>query len=191
MAVTLDDVEKYDRNYFQNPPKDFADLSSDERRAWVEQELATGDYAVAKSLPFQLVLSFGATSHEWRPEYYMYLILLSAIDPEQTAPHIRGAVRAVFFILAYELERATPHVSTDLWLKAMSECPFTPEEMKARDMIKLLLKSRGAEAVLPFVKDGENGAHFVEIFGVKSLTLLPADLANQVKGKHLSDELGL
>lgn len=191
MAITLDDIKKYDRDYIRNPPVNFAHLSTAERRAWVEHELSSGDYEVARNLPLELVLSFGASSHEWRPEYYMYQILLSAFDPAQTAPHISGSFRAVFFVLAYKLERATPYVSTDLWLGAMTECVFTPEEVKARDQIKLLLKSRGAEAVLPFAQDEENGPHFVEIFGVKSLTLLPDDLANQIKGQYLLDELGI
>jgi hypothetical protein len=73
----------------------------------------------------------------------------------------------------------------------MREPPFTPEEIKARDMIELLLKRRGVDLVAPFITDKDTGEIFVEVFGVKSLTLLPDDIANQVKGRLLEAELGL
>lgn len=182
---------KYDRKYIHNRPLNFADLSAAERHSWVDTELRAGDYADAKKLPLEYVLAFGATTHEWCPEYYLYLILLSAHDPAQTAPHITRAVMAVFFILAYGVELATPYVSTSVWLEAMKELPFTPEEIKARGMIEILLKCRGVDLVAPFITDKDTGEIFVEVFGVKSLTLLPDDIANQVKGRLLEAELGL
>jgi hypothetical protein len=191
MPTTLDFRKKLASNYLKNKPANFGYLSATDRHAWVEKELSAGDYSEAKSQSINMVLNFGVTCHEWSPLYYLYLILLSAFDPGEAATHIKHTRLAVLFIQAYGVERAAPYVPSSLWLEAMSECPFTPEEMKARDMIKLLLKSRGAEAVLPFVKDKETGAHFVEIFGFKSLSLLPDDLANQVKGHYLENELGL
>jgi hypothetical protein len=191
MAMTPEDIEKYDRNYIHNPPKNFADLSTDERRAWVVQEMCTGDYEDARSLPVEWVLAFGSTSHEWSPEYFMYLALLARFDPVDAAPHIRSAIRAVFFVLAYGVELAAPHVPANIWLAAMNECPFTPEEVKARHMILLLLKSRGADLVIPFIKGPEFGLLFVEIFGFESISLLPDKIANKVKGKLLENELGL
>jgi hypothetical protein len=108
MTITHEDCLKYDRKYIYNRPLNFADLSAAERHAWVDTELRAGDYADVKGLPLEYVLAFGATTNEWYPEYYLYLILLSGFDPAQTAPHITRAIRAVFFILAYGVELALP-----------------------------------------------------------------------------------
>lgn len=190
----LTDEEKrhYNRQRIFNPPEHFEALSLVERSAWVKHELESGDYLEEKSLSFQDVMYFGTNLHARRPEHFLYRILLETFDPTEVAAYVemsRNGYLAVMFLQSFGVVRAKPHLSCEAWMGVMEM--WSEKELPERRQAIIILESRGAEQVVPLIKNKSDGARFLEIFGVKALSLLPHDLANQVKGRHLKNELGL
>jgi hypothetical protein len=190
----LTDEEKklYTRQRIFNAPENFGSLSMAERHAWVKQELQAGDYQEEKNLSFRDVIYFGTNIHPKRPEHFLYRILLATFDPAEVAAYVdycRHGYMAVTFLRSFGLERARPHLSSQMWMNVMGM--WSERELPERSQVKSILESRGAEQVAPLIRGKGDGLRFLEVFGVKALSLLPHDLANTVKGRHLMNELGL
>jgi hypothetical protein len=58
-------------------------------------------------------------------------------------------------------------------------------------MISEILKYRGVVQVAQTATTKEKGMIVIDIFGFAAHKYLPTDIANQVKGRQLEDELGL
>jgi hypothetical protein len=189
--LTPEEFRNYDGKRIHNAPLTFQVFDSDQRRAWVKAELASGDYTMEKKLSARDILSFGSGLFQWCPEYFLYLILLARHDPAEAEAHITNNDRAIFFLRAYGLEQAMPFVSSQQWLTAIDYFIGTAFDKKTRQQIRLLLKERGAEQIAPLIDGMTTGLNFLDIFGIEALPLLPHDLAKQIRGLHLESELGL
>lgn len=189
--LSIDEINNYDTHRIKNEPENFGDLSSDERRAWIRAELASGDYRLEKSLSIRDLVYFGYNLLEWCPEFDLYQVLLEAYDPAEVEPYIVLEDHAVLFLKTYGLERAQAFVSDQTWLKVMQKPVYTKLENETRNQVKLLLQRRGPERIAPLIQDKTMGPLFIEIFGLESSSFLPKDLAKQIKGQHLANELGL
>jgi hypothetical protein len=189
--LTAEELKNYHSKRIHNTPLIFQVYDAEQRREWVVAELKSGKYAVENRLSIRDILSLGPGNFQWSPEYFLYLILLARHDPAKAAAHVTDNDRAIFFLRAYGLERATPFVSSHQWLTAIDHFTGTAFDKETQHQIKLLLKERGAEQIAPLINDLTKARHFFDIFGIKALSLLPRDLEIQVKSRHLENELGL
>ena len=189
--LSIDEVNNYDAHRIKNEPENYGDLSREERRAWIRAELASGDYRLEKSLSIRDLVYFGYNLLEWCPEFDLYQVLLEAYDPSEVEPYIVIEAHAVLFLQTYGLERAQAFVSDQAWLKVMQKPIYTKLENETRDQVKLLLQRRGPERIAPLIHDKTMGPVFIEIFGLEPTAFLPKNLAKQIKGQHLENELGL
>lgn len=190
----MTDAERntYFRQRIYNQPVNFEELSLVERFNWVKQELDTGDYQEEKSLSYRDVLYFGTNLHARRPEHFLYRILLEAFDITEVAAFIDDSKQpyyAVSFLQSFGLERAKPLISNEVWLGVMEM--WSARELPERSLVKIILEGRAPESIAPLITCNSDGVRFLEIFGVRSLGLLPSGMAQYLKGKHLANELGL
>jgi hypothetical protein len=173
----------------------FWEMSLEQRKTYVRHQVDSGKFDDDQSLPIRVLFERASVYGDFELPYYRYRMAIEARDPAIVQAEMKTSHDASYFLESYGVERSKPFLSSRLWLEAYHYRP-TPE-------ICEVIKSRGAEQIAEElqkpVEDASVaptdivtlGYHFVEIFGFKSLYLLAYDLAKQVKGRHLENELGL
>lgn len=184
-------IQNYLTSRTHNLPEDFSNFSMEKRRSWVSSKLNSSNYELDKSLSIQDVLKLSAGLAPWCSEYFLYQVLLEAYHPAEVEKHVTLSCHASFFLESYGLERSKTFIASQNWLKVLDRSNTSILQSHTRDQVYQLLRWRGAEQVAHTIKDKAMGLHFLDIFGLQSLSLLPNDLAKQIKGRHLENELGL
>ena len=173
-------------------PAHYATLDAAGRRAFVEHELGSGKHHELDALETPDLLYLGSAIDTGIPDYFLYRVLLGRKDPAAVVNYLNSEVDHLLFIDAFGFERARPHKSVECWLDIYSLMHiFSDFEGASKNEVRKLIESHGAEAVADEVKTVELGEVFVEIFGIKTVSLVPKDIASQIKGRHLEDQLGL
>jgi hypothetical protein len=173
-------------------PEGYLDLNDAERRAFVEAEIQQGNLSEVEALSAKSLLYFGSELHIDSPEYFLYRILLAKMDPAEVADLVINDPDHMMFIQAFGLERALPHKTTESWLAVYRLCEvYGDPGGSTKAQIKLLLESRGVEAVASAVTTRGRWDGFIEIFGIRAARHVQKDVASKFKGWHLEDELGL
>lgn len=191
MSTNTTEIGLYRKNPFPNKPADFSERTSAQRMEWVMREMAEGDFELEKRIGLDEIVGCGSFHSAFTPNYFMFLLLVRRFDPEEVAGHVKQDFQAIFFVEAFGLTLAKPFLSNELWLQALSLNEMRGSGKAMGDCLKRILESRGAERIALSIHDKDTGALFAEIFGIKALSLLPPDLAKQVKGHLLEGELGL
>jgi hypothetical protein len=185
------EAKLYDCNPFPNKPADFRHRSYTARREWVLNEMAHGDFEREKKLGAEEVIFFCCTYGPSSPLHFMFRSLLQRFEPEEVARHVKINLHAISFFQVFGLERSKPFVSSEIWLTVFSHNALMKPDKVALDGIRRLIQSRGDEQIAKFIKNKEQSAIFIEIFGFNSFSLQLPELAKQVKGQLLEDALGI
>ena len=190
-SFTIAENKNYLRKRTNNLPDDFGDWSMEKRREWVSSEPNADNYELDKCLSILDIFNLSAGLIPWSRHYSLYQVLLVQYDPAEAEKYVSLSCHASFFLESYGLERARPFIASQCWLKVIDRSNTSILLSCTRDQIHHLLRWRGAEQVASTIKDKAMGLHFLDIFGLQSLSLLPNDLAKQIKGRHLENELWL
>jgi hypothetical protein len=111
-------------------------------------------------------------------------------DPAKAAVGVDSSYSVREFVKKFGATASQTFFPERLWLEAYFDSKFSGEKAQV-NMICDVLRFRGAESLAQAVDSKESGMLLIELFGFQAHKLLPKDIANQVKGRHLEDELGL
>ena len=183
--------EDYELNRI-NPPEGYRAMSTEQRSAFVAQELATGNHAFEESLSIQDLFYFAGKTGNESPEYFLYRLIMAKKDPAVVESHLSDELDFVFFFELYGHELAKTHLSSARLLETYGLLDGFGDDIHVTDEdVKSMLEERGAEVVGADVSNNKLCKIFVEVFGLKALNHVPRNVANKFKGKHLEDALGL
>jgi hypothetical protein len=189
--LTKRELEDYD-NCRIRPPAEYQAMKTDERRAFVCEELATGNYALEESLSIHDLLFFNNQSGFESPEFFLYKILLERKDPAQVERHLTEDMGYMLFFEIYGLESAKTHLKSARLLDLHALLYFTGDDIHvSTDDVEIILKERGCEAVAAVVTNDIMCESLVEIFGLKAVQFVRKSVANKFKGDRLEEALGL
>jgi hypothetical protein len=174
-------------------PVGYEVMSTAERRAFVDQQLQTGNHAFEESLAIHDLLHCCFYS-AWQesPEHFLYRLIMVRKDPVEVARHVESELDTVIFFELYGNDRANTLLSTVQLLQVFTYLEGQGEsEHISLTKIGHTLIGRGIEDVAAQVKTKDTCQSFVKLFGLKSVQFVSKDLATQFKGNHLEELMGL
>lgn len=174
------------------PPEDYQAMSTEQRSAFVAQELATGNHVFEESLSIEDLFYFAGKTGGESPEYFLYRQIMARKDPAVVESNLVDELDFVFFFEIYGHDLAKTHLSSAKLLETYGLLDDFGDDIHVTDEdVKTMLEERGAAVVGADVSNTKLCKLFVEVFSLKALNHVPRDVANKFKGKHLEDGLGL
>jgi hypothetical protein len=189
--LTKRQLEDYD-NCRIKPPAEYQDMDTEQRRAFVLQEIESGKHPVEESLSIHDILHFSGQTGSESPEYFLYRIILERKDPSEVEQHLKEDLDYMLFFELYGIESAKTHLKSSRLLDLHHLIDYYGDDIyvSAKD-IELMLHERGCEAVAVEVTNKKLCESYVEIFGLNAIKYVQKNVANKFKGDLLEESLGL
>jgi hypothetical protein len=173
-------------------PENYQDMSIEECRAFIAQELATGRFAFEESMSINDLIFFAGQTGGQSPEFFIFRQLVGRHDPAKVAPHLEDDMDFELFFEVFGLEVGKTHLSNARLLDLHEIIQYYRDDMAINQKrVKAMLEERGAESVGAEVVNEQQSKIFVEVFGLKALQHVPKETARKFKAKHLEEGLGL
>jgi hypothetical protein len=173
-------------------PENYQDMSTEECRAFIAQELATGRYATEESMAIEDLIFFAGQTGGESPEFFIFRQLVGRHEPAKVVPHLEDDMDFELFFDVFGLDVGKAHMSNAKLLDLHEIIQYYRDDMAINQTrVKAMLEERGAESVGAEVTNEQQSKIFVEVFGLKAIQYVPKDIARKFKGKHLEDGLGL